>query len=214
MFLLGKSFKETLCRRNVKTSVIRSWRKCWKTGGRFLFCLSKKPHVILCLGCHRAYPSWVLDSLSWPCLSPGVSRNTPVTPSFPCKVDWSSCESRNGGIQSWTTAGLRTRWEAFSEAFCFMRGLDGWWRKQDGVCFVGPRAAFWKTLVWQGNARNSADAKGGSTGMWQEIYTKTLSSRQTVKQEWIRRALDSLTPGVSSQPKTIDNKNTTYVLGT
>ena len=97
MFLLGKSFKETLCRRNVKTSVIRSWRKCWKTGGRFLFCLSKKPHVILCLGCHRAYPSWVLDSLSWPCLSPGVSRNTPVTPSFHL-LRASHCESLSSAL--------------------------------------------------------------------------------------------------------------------
>ena len=165
MFLLGKSFKETLCRRNVKTSVIRSWRKGWKTGGRFLFCLSKKPHVILCLGCHRAYPSWVLDSLSRPCLSPGVSRNTLVIRSFPCKVHWSSCEGRKGGIQSWTRARLRTRWDAVSEDFCFMRGLDIWWGKQDGVRFVGPRAAFWKTLVWQGKLIHlsfSVGPQGGS----------------------------------------------------
>lgn len=40
-------------------------------------------------------------------------------------------------------------------------------------------------------------------------YTKKLSSRQTVKQELIRRVLDSLTSGVSSQPKSIDNKNMT-----
>lgn len=45
-------------------------------------------------------------------------------------------------------------------------------------------------------------------------YTKKLSSRQTVKQELIRRVLDSLTSGVSSQPKSIDNKNMTYVLET
>ena len=42
---------------------------------------------------------------------------------------------------------------------------------------------------------------------WQEIILKKLSSRQTVKQrELIRQALDSLMLGISSQPKTIDNK--------
>lgn len=45
-------------------------------------------------------------------------------------------------------------------------------------------------------------------------YTKKLSSRQTVKHELIRQLLDSLIPEVSSQPKTIDNENMTYMLET
>lgn len=43
-------------------------------------------------------------------------------------------------------------------------------------------------------------------------YTKKLSSRQTVKHELIRQL--SLIPEVSSQPKTIDNENMTYMLET
>lgn len=43
MFLLGKSFKETLCSRNVKTSVIRSRRKGWETGGPVILSLQETP---------------------------------------------------------------------------------------------------------------------------------------------------------------------------
>lgn len=101
MFLLGKFFKETLCRRNVKTSVIRSWRKGWKSGGGgavFILSLQETP-------CNSL--SWLSKALSirgprviclgLRCLlvSPGTLLQCQVPPR---KADRSSSEGRNGGV--------------------------------------------------------------------------------------------------------------------
>ena len=141
MFLLGKSFKETLCRRNVKTSVIRSWRKGWRTEDQFLFRLSKNPHP------HPSSLPWLSRALSITViclflLSPRVSRNTLGMPSGPRKVDCSSCEGKIGGVQTVFGQALNLAREMLVlRVSALLRGLEVWRRKQDAVCFVGSRAA-------------------------------------------------------------------------
>ena len=74
MFLPGKSFEETLCRRNVKPSVLRSQRKGWKAGGQFLCGLSESPP------CNS--PSWLARacSVTWPRVIDPCARFLPGSP--------------------------------------------------------------------------------------------------------------------------------------
>lgn len=101
MFLPGKSFEETRCRRNVKTSVLRSERKGWKAGGQFLCGLSERPPCNFPVLAGKGLLRHVaLGHRSLRSLSARVSGDTVEVPSSPWKLYCSSCEGRHRGLQT------------------------------------------------------------------------------------------------------------------